>query len=277
MRTAVVPKLRDPRFLILLFFSVLIANILSTPGFARSWYHFAAASSICIGLDLILAWYRERKIIFPMSGLVSSFGCAVLIDSPVLWPTMLAALFATLSKHLVRLNDRHLFNPNNFGVVIVILAFPDWAVSGAMRWGGQIGWSLVLFAIGLLVVQQADRWVASLSYMGSFIFFNVLRSLYFEKPLWLYSISLLGPAMQLFIFYMISDPRTSPNDRRRQAFFGIAIGLLDNVFRHYSLKDAPLFALFIICGVYNIYRWVWPDRSVFNIWKTKEILIGQRA
>lgn len=260
MKPIVWPKWNDTRILILLFFAILAYAILGTPGFARTWRQFAVASGICLSLDLILGYVFARKWIFPLSGIVSSFGVAVLVDSPALWPTAVAAVLASLSKHLVRWDGRHVFNPNNFGVVVTVLAFPDWAVTGAMRWGGKLGLSFLLFGIGWLIVYRADRWAASLSYMLGFLFFNALRSLIFEKPIWAYSISLLGPAMQLFIFYMISDPKTSPSARRNQMAYGIAIAALDNLMRHMQIKDAPLFALFLVTFGYAVLRQLGPLR-----------------
>lgn len=246
------PRWSDPRYLILIFFAIMTVTILSTPGFARTPFQFATACLTCFALDLVLGRLLSGKMIFPLSGVVSSFGISVLIDSPLLWPTALAAVLSTLSKQLIRFEGRHVFNPNNFGVVLVTLAFPDWATTAAMRWGGRFDLSVLLLAVGTMIVVRANRWAVSFAYIGSFLFFNVLRSLIFAKPLWVYSVSLLGPAMQLFIFYMISDPKTTPLSRRGQVLFGVGLGLLDNVFRHMQFKDAPLYALFVGCALYSL-------------------------
>ena len=268
------PKIEDPRWILFAFFGVLIGYALSTPGFARTWSHALASFGVCALLDLLLCRIRTGQWLFPMSGVVSAFGVFVLIDSPLLWPTALAAVLAMFSKHFIRVRGNHLFNPNNFGVAMVIWGFPDLAVTGAHRWAGKVGLSLLLFAIGWLLVWRAKRWLVSLSYVLAFFAFNFLRTLLFHKPWWAYSLALLGPAMQLFVFYMISDPRTSPEDHRRQIIFGVTIAAVDNLFRHLEMRDAPLFAVFLVCLVYNLYRAYRPDQIAFRVWKTREIQWG---
>lgn len=241
--------MKDTRWLIFIFFAVMVDLILKTPGFARTWVHFAAASGALVLTDLILSAWLYGRPRFPLSGVVSSFGVAVMIDSPVLWPTLIAAVLASSSKHLFQARGRHVFNPNNFGVVMTTLAFPDWAVVGGMRWGGDVGFSLLLFAIGALIVFHANRWILAFSYIFSFLFIAGIRATVLGIPPWAFSVSLLGPAMQLFIFFMISDPKTSPGSRRDQLIFGFVLATVDNGLRFLEFKDAPLLALFILCGL----------------------------
>ena len=271
MRSLTVPKFRDPRWLLLAFFAVLLTYVLGEPGFARTPAHLLLSVGVCCSLDTLLAWLQRGKLLFPMSGLISSLGTFILVDSPLLWATGLAGALAILSKYLLRVNGRHLFNPNNFGVVVCCLAFPDFIVSGAFRWGGKPALSLLLFAVGWALVVRAQRWLVSLSYLVSFLGFNLARALFFQKPLWAYSLSMLGPGMQLFLFYMISDPRTSPDDRKRQLAFGVMLGLVDNLFRQLEWRDSPLLACFVVCGAYNLYRAYRPDTRAFTVWQTTEL------
>lgn len=236
----------DTRVLILVFFAILSRMIMETPGFARTWQQFALAATILLSLDMFSSYRVFGRIKFPLSGIVSSFGVAVMIDSPVLWPTALAAALCSLSKYLIRFRGRHIFNPNNFGIVVVTAAFPDWAVIGGNRWGGDPSYSLLLFFVGILIVWHARRWALVLTYLVAFLSLNLARAFVMHVPYWSFSLSILGPAMQLFMFYMMTDPKTSPNSLKEQVQFGILLAALDNVLRHFEFRDAPLVALFLI-------------------------------
>lgn len=277
MRSLTIPRKQDPRWLLIAFFGVLLYIVLSEPGFARRWEQLALSIVVCTGLDFALTFFLRRKLSLPVSGFISSLGTFILVDSPYLWATVAAAALAMLSKHFIRVRDQHIFNPNNFGVVVCCLAFPDYLLSGAFRWGGRLDLSILLFAVGTLLVLRARRIFVSLSYAGSFLFFNVARALTLGLPPWAFSLSILGPGMQLFLFYMISDPRTSPNDYRRQIIFGVCLGLVDNFFRHLEWRDSPLLACFVVCAVYNLYRTRRPDQRAFDTWRTRELALARQG
>lgn len=271
MKIEGVPTHKDPRLLIIVFFVFFITYALTAAGFGRTWQQLVLSLGTCLAIDLTCNWVLDKRIIFPMSALVTGSGVFLLVDSPIVAATGFAALFAILSKHAIRIRGQHIFNPNNFGVVLAFFAFPDWIISGAHRWAGNPFATVTLFLLGTAIVIRADRWAASFGYAFSFLAFNLLRSVIFAKPYWVYSISLLGPAMQLFIFFMVSDPRTSPNDRKRQLAYGMMVAALDNFLRHTQHKDAPLISLFIVCGVYNLYRAWKPDVNPFTVWKMRAI------
>ncbi|MGB9289405.1 MAG: hypothetical protein WCC31_11925, partial [Terracidiphilus sp.] len=53
-----------------------------------------------------------------------------------------------------------------------------------------------------------------------------------------------GPMYQLFIFFMITDPKTTVRSRLGQSFVAVAIAVLEFFFRLNSSIYAPLYALF---------------------------------
>lgn len=271
MRIEGVPTLRDPRMLVIVFFIGIVSYALTAAGFGRSWEHLVLSLVVAVVTDMTLNWYFEDKVLFPMSALVTGSGVFLLVDSPLIAATGFAAFLGILSKHAIRIKGHHIFNPNNFGVVMACFAFPDWMVAGPHRWAGNIYAAIALACLGVVIVVHAKRWVASFSYAFGFFAFNFLRTLIFNKPYWAFSTSLLGPAMQLFIFFMISDPRTTPTDRKRQVVYGLAAAGLDNYFRHLQFRDAPLLSLFIVCGVYNLFRAWKPDLRQFDVWQMRAV------
>ena len=166
----------------------------------------------------------------------------------------LAAALALMSKNWIRLNGRHVFNPNNFGICAVLFAFPDMVAPGVIRWGGETVWSLALVGAGIVLVILANRWAVSLSYAVGFLVMNTLSAWGRGVPLWTYSTTLLAPALQLSIFFMMTDPKTSPESRRQQLAFGVFIALLDHAFRLGQTNKRFYYATFLATLVYTLLR-----------------------
>jgi Na+-translocating ferredoxin:NAD+ oxidoreductase RnfD subunit len=55
-----------------------------------------------------------------------------------------------------------------------------------------------------------------------------------------------GPMYQLFIFFMITDPKTTVRSRRGQCLVVFLVALFEMVLRLYQIVYAPFYALFIV-------------------------------
>jgi Na+-translocating ferredoxin:NAD+ oxidoreductase RnfD subunit len=55
----------------------------------------------------------------------------------------------------------------------------------------------------------------------------------------------MGPPFQLFIFFMITDPRTSPSTRTGRIAYALTVAVIDHLFRLMRNQDAPFYALFV--------------------------------
>ena len=163
-----------------------------------------------------------------------------------------------LSKHLLRLNNQHIFNPNNFGVLIMITGFPTVATLTAARWGGHFLWVFIFTLLGLLITIHAKRWIVAVSFLIFFIFFIFIKSFLLSASIAFLMIPLFSPALHLYTYFMITDPRTSPESPRAQVLFGFLIALVDTYFRFIQNKNAPIIALFVVCLLYN----GWKFKSV---------------
>ncbi len=158
----------------------------------------------------------------PLSALISGLSLCLLprTDHPGL--VVIAAVVTIASKFLCRVDGRHLFNPTNLGLVVMLL------VSGHV-WVSPGQWGSVAFGVGLmaglggLVVHRAERGDVTYAFLASYGLLVVGRAVWLGDPL---TIPLLHPqsgALLLFAFLMISDPKTTPDSRRGRICFAVLV------------------------------------------------------
>ena len=156
-RTVVYPTWRDPRWFIVVFLLSFVTYAITSPGFHRSLSQFAMGVGVCVLLDAILLVRYQKVLVLPFSGFISSMGLLLLCDTPAVWPYPLAGALAILSKHFLRVGGRHIFNPANFGLVVLILFFSSEVTVVAARWGGSTTGLAVVACLGVLVAVRANR------------------------------------------------------------------------------------------------------------------------
>src|SRR5437588_12065977 len=122
-RTVIYPTAQDPRWFILFFLGCYVAYALNSPGFSRTSGQYAASFFTCVGLDVLLCFLTKGVLLVPLSGLITSMGVLLLCDSPYVWPYALIAALAIVSKQFLKVQGRHIFNPNNLGIVVAMLFF----------------------------------------------------------------------------------------------------------------------------------------------------------
>ncbi len=263
LKDMILPKKGDSRLIIIWFFVIFVTYALVTPWFGRNIYQFLVVFTTCVSMDLILGKIRTNKWIFPLSGIIASSGMFLVLDAYGIWPYFIVGVLAILSKHLLRVNDRHIFNPNNFGVMLVISAFPSSAMLTAARWGGHILWVLIFMILGLIITIHAKRWILAVSYLSFFAMYVLIKSLLLPVSLTFLMIPLFSPALHLYTYFMITDPRTSPDSPKEQVLFAFCVATVDTYLRYMQNKNAPIIALFIVCLLYNTRKFWRLEKAVY--------------
>lgn len=242
----------DPRSFLFLFLTSYTIYALMTPGFNRNWVEIFLTMFTCVLVDYALLYWYKKVNMFPISGMISSFGIFLMSETQRIWIYPLIAILAILSKHFIVYNKKHIFNPNNIAIVFGILFLENHMTIVNGTWGGKIEIALTIFALGCLLVYKVNRMPLVLSFLSSFIVLAILRSWILNVPLIRTFFPLTGPAFFLFTFYMVTDPATTPKKPERQVVFGILLALIDSIFRFYQNKYAPVLSLFILTGIYPI-------------------------
>lgn len=140
-------------------------------------------------------------------------------DSMAFTAAIAAACIA--SKFIIRSNGKHIFNPSNFGIVVALLAGCGW-VSPA-QWGQFALFAFLVAAAGFLVVTRAARADISLAFLGTFSALVIARALWLGDPLEIAFHRLQNGSLILYGFFMISDPKTTPDTRAGRIVFAALV------------------------------------------------------
>jgi enediyne biosynthesis protein E5 len=95
----------------------------------------------------------------------------------------------------------------------------------------------------------------------SFLFFSLVRSAITGHPLAAELAPITGPMYQLFIFFMITDPKTTVRSKRWQCVVAGAVAFVEMLLRLNQVVHAPYYALFITGPTANLIEIWWTTRK----------------
>jgi Na+-transporting NADH:ubiquinone oxidoreductase subunit NqrB len=160
------------------------------------------------------------------SALISGLSLCLLLRTNHLGLAGAAAIVTIASKFLLRWNGKHLFNPTNFGLVAMMLLTGGsvWVSPG--QWGNVAFFGFLMVCLGGLVVNRAARSDVALAFLGCWMALIFGRSLWLGEPLAIPLHRFQNGALLLFAFFMISDPKTTPDSRAGRVLFAalVAVG-----------------------------------------------------
>jgi len=158
----------------------------------------------------------------PRSALISGLSLCLLLRTNDPWLAALTAAVAVASKFILRVRGKHVFNPTNFALVVMMLAGGQaWVSPG--QWGSVAVFAFLLAAAGGLVVNRAGRADVTWTFLGCYVALLVGRGLWLGDPLVIPLHRLQNGALVLFAFFMISDPRTTPDSRAGRILFAVMV------------------------------------------------------
>ncbi len=186
-----------------------------------------------------------REAINYRSALITALSIALLLRADSLWVHPAAAVVAIGSKSLLRLRGKHLFNPSCCGVIVALLAMPGvWVSPG--QWGNGIAIAGWIAVAGTMAVSRAARGDLSSAFMLFYGGAMLARVLWLGQRLAVFAHRMASGSLLLFAFFMISDPRTSPDDwRGRLVHSAIVAGLAFVLGAHFYANNPLLWALFL--------------------------------
>src|SRR6185295_19972466 len=180
------------------------------------------------------------------SAYITGISVGILVRSPFLWPYALASLISIVSKYVLKVKGRHLWNPSNLGMSAVLFLAPSTVSLLSFQWGNNLWPMVVIWALGSVIVWRVGRLHISASYVAAFLFFSFVRSALTGTP-WLASVApITGPMYQLLIFFMVTDPKTTVRPRWGQAVVVIVVAFVEMLLRLAEIVYAPLYALFLV-------------------------------
>ncbi len=250
--TAVVEPGRRPIFTIenrflapILITCILVAAHLSF-GILEGYERTALAIGTAIAAEAVMGRFTIGRWPQLSSAYITGISVGILIRSPFFWPYALASFISIASKYILRVKGRHLWNPSNFGVSAVLFLAPATVSLLSIQWGNTLWPMVVIWILGTVIVWRVGRLHISATYVASFLMFSLVRSALTGNP-WLANVAPIpGPMYQLFIFFMVTDPKTTVRSKSGQCLVVFLVALVETVLRLAEVVYAPFYALFLV-------------------------------
>lgn len=252
--------LKDQRSLLLLFLGAFTYYLVNYSGYGHSWREIILTSVSYVLTDYLLCRFYKKMEFSLASSAVALFGIFLVCDSSHLWMYALLAAIGAASRHFITNGEKHIFNPNNFGLVMGMLFLEDKINVVGGRWGGHPALLLFILILGIILIILNNKTPLVISFVFSFLIFGYIRSqLLYSTLTWVF-MPLTMPTFFIFTFYMLTDPNTTPSSLGGQTLFGFLIAMLDGWFRFNQNKYSLFLALFIVGGLFPsltlIFEWI---------------------
>jgi Na+-translocating ferredoxin:NAD+ oxidoreductase RnfD subunit len=235
--------------------------------FLESYSKTGLAILSAILLELVLGRFATGRWPHLASAYISGISVGILVRSPYFWPFVVCSLLSISSKYAIRVKGRHLWNPSNLGVSVLLLLAPQALTALGQHWGNDPGPLIVIWCLGCMILYRFGLFHITLTYVTTFMVLALVRSVYNHESWLAEIIPLTAPIHQLFIFFMITDPKTITRTKPRQCLVAFLVAVVDAVIRmnEASLPNAlrgyaPLYALFIVGPTANLIEIWWTAR-----------------
>lgn len=255
----------DPRYLIAFLITLVLVVAQLRYHVVGGYSRLAVALLTCMATEALLSWFVRGRVVNLQSAYISGISLTLLVkpQGGALWPFVIGGFVAIASKYVLQYRNSHLWNPTNFAVTMLLLAAPDRVSVLSHQWGNDVTTNLVIWAFGLLIVTRVRVVHITITYVLSFLVLNTLRAALLHQPVLPEIAPITGPMYQLFVFFMITDPRTIVRDRGWQIRVAIIIACAETLIRFASdqgwmlptaFNAAPAFVALAIVG--PIAKWI---------------------
>ncbi len=280
----VLPALGDPRL-------KLSAIVLTLSLFGQTLLNFKVSIAqilmsilLCAVIEASVALWREKVVLWPASAIQTGVSVTFILRAAGtphgdLWNLngieyfLAAVVLSLLSKYFIRLDGRHVFNPSNFGIVWCLLVLDANRVFSEHLWWAPLSPRMVLtMAVivggGAWLLRQVRMIPMALAFLATFTVLIGLfaiggrnfTAIWHDGPVsgaYYWATIAFSPELLIFVFFMITDPQTSPRSRRGRIFFGVgtaavAAALILPQTTEFAIKVAILSSLTVTCAVVAI-------------------------
>src|ERR1700719_2216526 len=145
-------------------------------GILESYPKTLLAIITSIALELALGRIFLHKWLNPASAYITGISVGILVRSPAYWPYALCAAISITSKYVLRVKGRHIWNPSNFGISVMLFLAAETVATLSIQWGNYLLPMLVIWGLGSVIIWRLRRFHITFTYVASFIVFAFLRS-----------------------------------------------------------------------------------------------------
>jgi hypothetical protein len=224
---------------------ILLAGNLSF-GLLDSFSRTALAIATSMAFEIALTLLIYRRFPHLASAYITGISVGILIRSPAFWPYALCSAIAITSKYVVRWRGRHLWNPSNFAISAMLLIAPEYVATLMIQWGNTVWPMLIIWVLGASIVYCVKRFHITATYVACFVILSFARTFFTGHSFLAEVAPITGPMYQLFIFFMITDPKTTVKARWAQCVVVALVAVVEMILRLAENVHAPFYALAIV-------------------------------
>jgi Na+-translocating ferredoxin:NAD+ oxidoreductase RnfD subunit len=247
----------------------------------------------CAVIEVAITFRTKHVIMWPASALLTGNGVAFVLRVPGMphgdwwsfrswWLYVAVAGGSLLSKHVIKWKGEHVFNPSNIGLVACFLIVGRAHSEPLDFWWGPMSWWMALALViivtgGFAILRRLHLLRVALCFWAAFalgigvlaLAGHVMTAHWYVGPItgWhLWWVLVTSPEVLVFLFFMITDPKTAPRDGRARVVYALTLGLLAALLiaptrTEYAAKVALLGALVIVCAARPLLAYV-PRRAI---------------
>lgn len=274
-----IARLSDPRY-----YQIAVLAALVTYGIVALDFGIRAENAITIVLTALAVQFVGTRLAMlprfdPLSPLITSLSLTLLLRTDLALIAALAATIAISSKFLVRVRGKHVFNPANVAIVTLMFASDHaWISSG--QWGSAAIAAFALACLGFIVLTRAKRAETTVGFLAFYALLLFGRAAWLGDPLTIPVHQLQNGALLIFAFFMISDPKTTPNTGIGRVVYAMLVATIAYTIQFVFYEPhGPIIALIIaspvvplIDFVFNGKAYRWEQPSGRNLPRAKGVL-----
>ena len=223
-----------------------------------SWLNITIVLASTLFTEHTLLYLKNKKLsYFSYSALSTAIGVILMMASPHLWVYIFLISLGLLQKHFLVISvnhkKRHFFNPSNFALLMGLTFFYKESHIILGQLGDDLWLEIIVGLLAIVMLLRVDRWIIPLVFTSSYLLFQYYLFIQYD-PVMIFedlyhrfqSVSLI-----VFIFFMLTDPKTTPEKHHHQLFFALFIALLAtclDIFNGFRVQH-----LFLSLSVFSIF------------------------
>ncbi len=234
---------KDPRLYQIAVLGLLVSYGVFVLDFGIHWYNALAIGATALSVQFVGTRRATLPSFDPRSPMISALSLILLLRTDDVLLAMAAAAIAISSKFLIRFNGKHMFNPANVAIVSMMLVSDRvWISTG--QWGNATIGAFALACLGFIVLTRAKRAETTITFLLAYAALLVGRALWLGDPLQIPLHHLQNGALLIFAFFMISDPKTTPNTAAGRIIYAMIVASIAFVIQFvFYQPNGPILAL----------------------------------
>lgn len=221
--------------------------------FAPHWWEIITIISFSAIIQIFFLRLVGLKGYDVRSAVISGFSLSFLLKASFFPYLLLAVIVVNGSKFIFRLNDKHIFNPVNFAIVFMLLLFPDYVWVSPGQWGNTVWVGALAFCLAIAVLSKAHQLDTAAGFLLAWTIIVFGRALWLGDPMDIPMQQISNGALLIFAFFMVTDPKTSPQTWWGRIIYVIATASIAAIFQfEFYIREALFYSLTITCLGYAV-------------------------